>query len=194
MSGSALSSRPARRVATALAAATLATLSACNDGAEDNQAQASAEPTEKTLAALVADADGLSTVSGALSDAGLAQVFDGAASYTLLAPQDAAFDKLGEAGDDLRGAEQRPAMVAVLRDHIVPGYLTPDDIRAAIDRSGGDGAKMRTMGDHIVTFTKDGNAIVVTHEDGSTARIAGDALLGGNGVVLPLDSVLKKVG
>lgn len=187
-----MASRPV--LLTTLAAASLVLVTACNDAVDEEQAQTTAEPTEKTLATLVADADDLSTASGVLKEAGLAQVFDGAASYTLLAPNDAAFDKLGEAGKGLRSAEQRPAMVAVLRDHIIPGYLTPDDIGAAIERGGGNGARMRTMGGHVVTFTKDGSAIVVKHEDGSVGKFAGNALLGGNGVVIPLDTVLKKVG
>jgi uncharacterized surface protein with fasciclin (FAS1) repeats len=122
------------------------------------------------------------------------QVFDGTAPYTILAPQDAAFDKLGEAGTELRKPEQRAAMVAIVRDHIIPGYLTPDDIGDAIDRAAGNGVKMRTMGDHVVTFARDGEAITVTQEDGSTARLVGEPLLAGNGVAIPVDGVLKKIG
>ena len=152
-----------------------------------------AEVSEATLASLVADADGLSTVSGVLGEAGLAQVFDGAASYTLLAPQDSAFEALGEAGEDLRSAEQRAAMVAILRDHIVPGYLTPDDIANAIEQADDGSVEMRTMGAHTLTFTGEGETITVTSEDGATAQFAGDALRASNGVAIPLDGVLKKV-
>ena len=116
---------------TALAAAVLL-LHACSGDDTAEGDDAAGEVSSATLASLVSDADGLSAVSDVLGEAGLSQVFDGAASYTLLAPQDAAFEKLGEAGDDLRSAEERPAMVAILRDHIVPGYLTPDDIANAI--------------------------------------------------------------
>ena len=77
----------------ALAAAALA-LQACSGGADDADR---AEVSSGTLASLVADADELSIVSETLGDAGLAQVFDGAAAYTLFAPQDAAFEALGEA-------------------------------------------------------------------------------------------------
>src|SRR5688500_6300166 len=96
---------------TALAAAMLL-LQACSgeDAAEGDAA--SEEVSSATLASLVSDADGLSTVSDVLGEAGLSQVFDGAAAYTLFAPQDAAFEELGEAGDELRSAEERPAMVA----------------------------------------------------------------------------------
>ena len=97
--------------ASALAAAALA-LQACSGGADDADR---AEVSSGTLASLVADADELSIVSETLGDAGLAQVFDGAAAYTLFAPQDAAFKALGEAGEALQTAEQRPAMFCQLR-------------------------------------------------------------------------------
>ena len=179
------------RALVALAAGALA-LQGCsgNDAAEDETPEVSTS----TLAALIMEADGLSTVAGVIGEAGLAQVFDGAASYTLLAPQDSAFEGLGEAGEQLRSDEERPAMVAVLRDHIVPGYLTPQDIAKAVEAAEDGSVQMRTMGDHVLTFTGEGDAITVTAEDGSTARFAGEALLGSNGVAIPLDGVLRKVG
>jgi uncharacterized surface protein with fasciclin (FAS1) repeats len=183
--------RGKNRALMALAAAVLA-LQGCSgeDAAEDDTAEASTE----TLASLIMEADGLSTVAGVIGEAGLAQVFDGAASYTLLAPQDAAFEALGEAGEELRSAAQRPAMVAILRDHIVPGYLTPEDIANAIEAADDGSVEMRTMGGHVVTFTGDGETVTVTAEDGATARFAGDALRGSNGAAIPLDGVLRKVG
>lgn len=177
----------------AVAAITLG-LTACSGGDETNGAADEAAETEvsdETLANLVAGNADLATASQSLVDTGLTQVFEGAAAYTFLAPTDQAFDALGEASADLRSAEQRPAMAAILRDHIVPGYLTPDDIRNAIELADDEGVKMKTMGGHTLAFTADGDAITVTAEDGATARFAGDALRARNGVAIPLDSVLK---
>ena len=181
-----------RIMAALVAAAGAVMLPACSDDGAD-ESEATAEVSDETLASVVEDADGLATVSGVLGEAGLEQVFDGAAAYTLFAPQDAAFDALGEAGDDLRSAEQRAAMVAIMRDHIVPGYLTPDDIANAIDQADDGTVEMRTMGDHTLTFTGERDAITVTAEDGATARFAGDALRASNGVAIPLDGLLRKV-
>ena len=181
--------RSSRALAIALAA-TFA-LQACSDG--ETETGETAEVSKETLATMVAETGDLSTVSGALGDAGLAQVFDGAASYTLLAPQDAAFDALGETGQELRSPEQRAAMVAILREHVVPGYLTPDDIAAAIEAAGDGSVEMRTMGEQVLTFTSEGDAITVTAEDGASAHFTGDALRASNGVVIPLDGLLKRV-
>ena len=173
-------------------AATALALQGCSgdDAAEDEAAEVSTE----TLASVIMEADGLSTVAGVLGEAGLAEVFDGAASYTLLAPQDAAFEALGQAGEELRSPEERPAMVAILRDHIVPGYLAPGDIANAVEAADDGSVEMRTMGGHVVTFTGEGETITVTAEDGATARFAGEALRGSNGVAIPLDGVLREVG
>jgi uncharacterized surface protein with fasciclin (FAS1) repeats len=179
------------RALVALAVTALALQGCSRDDAADGEA---AEVSTETLASLIMEADDLSTVADVIGEAGLAQVFDGAASYTLLAPTDAAFDALGERGENLRSPEQRAALVAILRDHIVPGYLTPADIVNAIESASDGSVEMRTMGDHVVTFTGEGEAITVTAEDGATVRFAGEALLGSNGVAIPLNGVLRKVG
>ena len=178
-----------RALVTALAATFV--LQACSDGATDSGE--TAQVSEQTLASMVSDDAELSTVAGVLGDAGLAQVFDGAASCTLLTPKDSAFDALGDPGKEQRTPEQRAAMVAILREHVVPGYLTPDDIANAIDAAGDGRVEMRTMGEQVVTFTEEGDAIIVTAEDGASAHFAGDALRASNGVAIPLDGVLKRV-
>ena len=166
-------------------------LAACSDKESE---QTAAKPSSETLAALVSQADDLSVVSATLEDAGLAQVFDGVAAYTLLAPKDTAFAGLGEAGETLRSVEQRPALVAVLRDHIVPGYLTPADIAKAIENDDDGKVAMRTMGGHALTFASNGGTVTATGEDGTTVRFAGDAMLAGNGVAIPVDGLAVGIG
>jgi uncharacterized surface protein with fasciclin (FAS1) repeats len=176
-----------RRPALLAAIACAILLAGCSR--EDAGSDESIEPSNETLAAAVTGADGLSAVAATLGDTGLAEVFDGAAAYTLLAPRDAVFDGLGEAGDALRSEEQRPAMVALLRDHIVPGYLTPQDIAKAIELDDDGRVAMKTMAGHVVTFSSDGGTITATGADGASARFAGDALLARNGVAIPVDGL-----
>ena len=183
--------RPRRPLA-AFAALALLAVPACSADETADQAAAESEPTDDTLAAAISDADGLTVVASALGDSGLAQVVDGAGSYTIFAPNDAAFEALGETGAALREPGQSAAMAAVLRDHIVPGYLTPADIESAIEAQGG-AVKVETMGDHALTFTRADDGIRVTSEDGSAAMLTGNALKARNGVAIALDGVLKKV-
>ena len=183
--------RPRRPLA-AFAALALLAVPACSADETADQAAAESEPTDDTLAAAISDADGLTVVATALGNSGLAQVFDGAGSYTIFAPNDAAFEALGETGAALREPGQSAAMAAVLRDHIVPGYLTPADIESAIEAQGG-AVKVETMGDHALTFSRADDGIRVTSEDGSAAMLTGNALKARNGVAIALDGVLKKV-
>ena len=184
---------PLRR-SLAIAAAALIPLGACSDKARkaDEEKSATAAPSGDTLAEAMSKQDSLSTLTGALRDTGLSQVFDNAGSYTIFAPTNDAFAKLGEPAKALRQPDQRAVLTAVLRDHIVPGYLTPDDIGTAIDAEGGQ-VKVKTMGDHQLTFTRDGQGYRVAAEDGSSAMLAGDAVTASNGVAIPVDGVLKKV-
>jgi len=177
-----------------VAAAGAMLLAACSGQSSESGEEATAEPSSQTLAALVAQSEDLSVVSATLEDAGLVQVFDGVAAYTLLAPRDATFDSLAEAGETLRSADQRPAMVAVLRDHIVPGYLTPGDIAKAVDLDDDGKVTMRTMAGHTLTFASVDGTITATSEDGATVRFAGDALLASNGVAIPVDGLAVDIG
>ena len=176
-----------------LTSAALLALAGCSGNSSTAQSQASStQPSGKTLAQAIAGTDNLSTVADELRATGLSQVFDGAGTYTILAPTDAAFAKLGDAGVALKKPDNRSEMAAVLRDHIVPGYLTTADIESAIDAQHG-AARVQTMGDHQLRFTRAGDGLKVTNEDGSEAMIAGDALMAGNGVAIPIDGVLKKL-
>lgn len=187
------SNAPRRAPAMLGAVAGALLLAACSGDGGETAETAAVEPSSETLAAMVSQADDLSVVSATLEDAGLAQVFDSVAAYTLLAPRDAAFDKLGETGETLRSPEQRPAMVAVLRDHIVPGYLTPQDIARAVELAENGKVAMKTMAGHTLTFTSSDGTITATSEDGTAVRFAGDALLASNGVAIPVDGLAVDV-
>lgn len=170
----------------------LLTLPACQ---QQGSAQNSASPAGKTasLDKAIASVGDLSIVSAGLRRTGLSTVFDGNASYTVLAPTDDAFKALGDKAAPLTAEGNGAALAAVLRDHIVPGTLTPTDIDRAIGAAKGDPVKMRTVGNAQVTFTKTGGTITVTGSDGSSARFAGAPVTAKNGVAIPIDAVLKKL-
>ena len=169
-------------------AASLALLSGCNSDA-DEPAEGESEVGTETVAALMEDADDLSVVSDILGNTGLQGVFDGNAPYTILAPTDSAFSALDI---PLDGQEARAARVAIVREHIVPGFLSRADIEAAIGRSGGS-VEMQTMGSNTLTFSSEGDNLLVTSSDGSEAMVAGDVISGANGSIIPIDTVLKSM-
>ena len=187
-----MSSRLAHPLMAALIAASLPLASACSK-VEDGENAASTSGTQsevtQTLAGSLGDAGDLSTVNKAIAAADLGTVFDGPGSYTLLAPNDAAFEKLGEQGSVLMEETQRPMLIAVLRGHILPGHLTPENISKAISDKGGP-VTVTTLGGGNVTFSQEGEVLTVATEDGSSAPFAAAATAATNGVIIPIGAVL----
>jgi uncharacterized surface protein with fasciclin (FAS1) repeats len=188
---------PMRRLAlSALGSLALASLAACGEKPAGDKAAADADnaaAASGTLASAVSGAAGMTTVAGALKSSGLASVFDGNAPYTLLAPDDDAFGALGDAGAALKTPENSAAMAAVLRAHVLPGFVTRADIDSALAAAKGKPVKMKTMAGDEVTFARAGDTVSVTAADGSTAKLDGNQIAASNGVALPIDAVLKKV-
>lgn len=175
----------------ALASAAVLTLSACS-GADDSAKgddTATMQNGNETLASVLSDLDDSGTVRQAIKDSGLATILDGSGVYSLLAPNDAAFEALGDDGKRLMQDDQRPLMVALLREHILPGHITPEAIDAAIEQQGGE-VEMTTLGGGTIAFKREGDTLVATSPAGKMARISGAAQAGSNGTVIPIDTVL----
>lgn len=179
----------------AWAAAPLAALSltACQPAADraDGDAAAAPEPSSSNLAATLKGNGDLDSMEAAVSAAGLETVLTGVGPYTVFAPVDEAFESAGGA---LTGADLKAQNAALVRAHIVPGVLTRQDLAAALDRGGPDGVEMRTMAGDLLTFSREGETIVVTAPDGSKARLSGEQAVASNGVIQPVDAVLTKPG
>lgn len=171
------------------ALAALCTVTACGDEEAPATKIGTTDEGTQTLAAALGSHDDLGTLRKAIDQSELGGVFDGPASYTILAPDDAAFAALGDDGTALLEDEERPILVAILRDHLLPGHLTPEVIGESIERNGGP-VTMTSLGDSKITFAKSGDDITASTEDGTTARIAGNAIAANNGVVIPVDAVL----
>lgn len=167
-------------------------LQGCSNEAGDDKAPAS-QSGEKDLAKALNDNADMSKVAGALKNTGLASIFANAGSYTLLAPTDAAFESLGDKAKALENNQDRAVLTAIVRDHLVPGYLTRDDIAKAIEANAGKPVKMGTLGSGELSFAKAGDAITVTAKDGVAGKLSGDAVSAGPSIALPIDTVLKKL-
>lgn len=178
--------RTGRELAIAVLFALSIPLAACS---EDKQAETGETISNDTLATELARAGSLSSVSDALNQDGLAPVLDGTASYTLLAPTNEAFGPVAQLGLD--ETQSRAVLADVLRDHILPGAFDKQDIVNAIESSDGTVA-MKTMGGAMVTFSRDGDSVRVTGEDGATAMLVGEPVLASNGAALPIDGILRE--
>ena len=161
-----------------------------SNGAAPEAAAKGEQPGTNLLQALGGSADH-KTLAGAVQSAGLTETLSGAQPYTLFAPTEAAFAKLpaGAAGGIL-APEAKGQLVALLTGHIVPGVVTATDLGKAIERGKGK-AQLATVGGSNLTFSKDGEAIVVTDVAGGKARLTRADKFASNGVVHDIDGVLR---
>lgn len=174
-----------------LAAVSAVALSLAACGARDEDAVAgSAEPADETLASALDGDDRFDSLDEVIDNAGLGSVLEGVGPYTVIAPVNEAFTAAGQDEVSYADAEMRAQGAELIRAHLLPGAVTRADLEAAIERAGSAGAEMRTMSDGVLTFTRDGEAIVITAEDGSSARMTGEEFLASNGVIQPVDAVL----
>ena len=88
------------------AIAGLALLPACSSETAEGDETATQDEATLTLAASLNDMPDMATLNGAISEAQLGSIFDGPGSYTLLAPNDSAFEALGDEGATLLGEDQ----------------------------------------------------------------------------------------
>jgi uncharacterized surface protein with fasciclin (FAS1) repeats len=148
------------------------------------------QPKTSLLQALGGSADH-KTFANAVRAAGLTETLSGAQPYTLFAPTEAAFGKLpAGAANGLLAPEAKGQLVALLTGHIVPGVVTAADLGRAIERGEGK-AELATVGGSNLSFSKDGEVIVVTDAAGGQARVTGADRLASNGVVHDVDGVLR---
>jgi len=114
----------------------------------------------------------------------------GPGPYTVLAPGDAAFEKLpAETADNLTKPDSRAQLTGLLTYHILPGTVLATDIGKAIDNGKGK-AVLATMGGGTLTATKEGDKIVLTDVKGGKATVTKTDDQFSNGVVHHIDTVL----
>ena len=182
--------RPTRTIA--LAAVAGLVLAACNKADTANNSAATSDEAAEAAGdnTLAQGIDASSRMGAALHAAGLDATLAGPGPYTVLAPDDAAFDKL-PAGtlDTLMKPESRAQLTALLTYHVLPGTILAEDISKAIDAGGGK-TQLPTMGGGTLTAVKEGNAIVLTDSSGAKARITQADEKRTNGVIHRVDAVL----
>jgi len=178
------------QILTAGLAATLLAAGGCTNKAADNRTNAQTPEAQK--------AAGTKTIAAGLTEdgkfmaaakaAGLDQTLAGAGPYTVLVPDNAAFDKAPPGTFDGK-PENRGQLTGILTNLILPGTVMAADIDKAIDKGKGK-TVLATMGGGTVTATKDGDKIVLTDAKGEKATVTKADDTFSNGVVHHLDAVL----
>lgn len=145
---------------------------------------------EATIATSIATTPGLRTLAAELRTAELDQLLGGAGPYTLLAPTDAAFTRLAPGiANDLLAPENRSALVALLRYHVIPGTVTTEQLTTRI-RAGGGQTTLTTLGGQPITATMTGDVITLTSITGNRSYVEAADVAQVNGVIHVVNGVL----
>ena len=180
-------------LALGVAAATLISLTGCNQGANNaaNGPQNVQSPQAQKAAGSQTIASGLQAngkFMAAAKAAGLDQTLAGPGPYTVFAPTDDAIAK-APAGTFDATPGNRAQLTGIITNLILPGTVLVADIDKAIDAGKGK-APLATMGGGTLTATKEGGNTVITDSAGNKATIAKGDEQFSNGVVHEIDTVL----
>jgi uncharacterized surface protein with fasciclin (FAS1) repeats len=172
-------------------------LASCGQGEAGNEALGSTESETNVSVSPGAPSQDLAALVGTnarlaqlVKAAGMERVLSGKEPYTLLAPSDAALDKLPAGSfDSLDRPERKAELTALLRAHILPGTILAADLARAVE-SGGGKATVATMTGEPLTITRDGERFRIAGPGGRSAFVTGTEQPARNGVVHQIDTVL----
>jgi uncharacterized surface protein with fasciclin (FAS1) repeats len=130
------------------------------------------------------------TLVAAVKAAGLVETLQGPGPFTVLAPTNAAFNKLPKAAvADLMKPENKEALQKVLTYHVLAGRYSAADIMKAI-KAGNGMATMTTVQGESLTFWMKGKNIYVKDAKGMSAQVTIPDVNQSNGVIHVINGVL----
>lgn len=135
-------------------------------------------PSDKTIVETAAAAGSFSTLLAAAKAAGLAELLGSQGPFTVLAPTDAAFEKLGKGTiAELLKPENKAKLAAILKYHVIAGRV---DAGSAVTA----GAAATAQGGEVVFGIRDGRLVV------NGVEVIGTDVDASNGVIHVIDTVL----
>jgi uncharacterized surface protein with fasciclin (FAS1) repeats len=130
------------------------------------------------------------TLVKAVVAAGLVDTLKGKGPFTVFAPTDEAFNKVG-AGTltMLMQPENKAMLTKILTYHVVAGRMDSKAIAKAIKKGGGR-ATFKTVSGGTLTAMMHGNGVMLTDEKGGTAMVTTADVYQSNGVIHVIDTVV----
>jgi transforming growth factor-beta-induced protein len=129
------------------------------------------------IVAIASGNDDFENLVAAVSAAELVETLQGEGPFTVFAPNDAAFDALGDTLTDLLLPENKDALAGILTYHVVSGLVGPLDLA--------DGDLVETVNGASVAISIEGGSVKV-----NDAEIIATNVVADNGVIHVLDSVI----
>jgi uncharacterized surface protein with fasciclin (FAS1) repeats len=134
--------------------------------------------------------ESLSTLVAAVKAADLATMLSEPGTYTVFAPNNAAFDKL-PAGtvETLLKAENKEKLKGILTYHVVPSKVDASTLIAAINDSNGKYVITTANGGELTASLK-GDSVILTDASGNQSTVIATDVDASNGVVHIIDTVV----
>ena len=130
------------------------------------------------------------TLVAAVKAAGLVETLEGPGPFTVFAPVNSAFSELPTGTvDTLLKPENKDKLTAVLTYHVIPGRLTAGEIDRQIRAYNGRVA-YKTVQGGMLTFSKNGDNILIEDAKGGAANLTISNVYQSNGVIHVIDRVL----
>lgn len=137
---------------------------------------------DKPLSSVIADRSELATLGTALAAADLRGKLGGKGPYTVFAPNNDAFTKLGTRLDMLLQTSANGQLVDVLEFHVVEGRYRGSDLK--------DGQLLRTLNGTRLRVALKGDQLSVRNSNGRASFVEQD-VAAANGVLHVVDAVLQ---
>lgn len=130
------------------------------------------------------------TLVAAVKAAGLVPTLEGKGPFTVFAPTNEAFDALPVGTvETLLKPENKAKLTSILTYHVVAGKLSSEDLMKMIKDHNGK-ATLKTIEGENLYITMDGKYLMVTDENGGTAKITIADVNQSNGVIHVINKVL----
>ncbi|MBN2562632.1 MAG: fasciclin domain-containing protein [Phycisphaerae bacterium] len=136
-----------------------------------------APPKPKDIVDVAKDTSDLKTFCKLLESAGLVDALKGKGPYTVFAPTDEAFKKLGKELDDLQKPENKAKLQRILKYHVLDVQKTAADIKTV--------KSAKTLAGEYVTITVKNNVLMV-----DAAKVTKADIKSSNGLIHIVDTVL----
>jgi uncharacterized surface protein with fasciclin (FAS1) repeats len=141
------------------------------------QEQKPEAPKPKDIVAVANEQSNLKTFCKLLESAGLTETLKGKGPYTVFAPTDEAFKKLGKQLDELQKPEKKAELQRILKHHVLDGRKTAADVKNL--------KFAKTLaGDRVTIVVKDDVVMV------DTAKVTKADTEASNGLIHVVDIVL----
>ncbi len=188
---------------TLIASISALALSACASEAPTETTEVVADESAPAVGSVASEAEGsmnivglaqgnpdVSTLVSAVTAAGLGETLSGAGPFTVIAPTNAAFDKVDKATlEGLMKPESKDALGGILKYHVIAGNFKSGDIAKMITDGNGT-ATIKTVNGGSLKAMMDGDKIVLTDAKGGKATVTAPDMVASNGVVHVVDTVL----